>query len=217
MRYTFPALTVLALTGSLVAGPAVPASAAAITLESSQPTVVVGERGRGVWTTFTARGAGASVRAMDLELTGPDGSRTLIDLVRRDGSDRWTGSFSFNRFDAPGKWGGALFVRDEAGGEKKAARLMFHVKRRTTLSAVAPSGRGGGVNGALRRLGETGGFAPYAGQKVRLYKWTGGAWKLVETTVTGGKGKYAFAKRSGRLQVRYAGTAVNAASVKTAP
>ncbi|GAB2840537.1 hypothetical protein GCM10022221_44920 [Actinocorallia aurea] len=215
MRYTVPALTVAALAASSLF--AAPASAAAITLESSVPTVVVGERGAGVWTTFTARGAGASVRAMDLELTGPDGSRSLIDLVRRSGSDRWSGEVSFNRFDAPGKWTGALFVRSNAGGEKKAARVVFHVKRRTTLSAAASAGRAASIGGVLRRLGETGGFAPYAGQKVRLYKWTGAAWKLVETATTGTKGKYTFAKRSGRLQVRYAGTAVNAPSLTTAP
>ncbi|MDX6742729.1 hypothetical protein [Actinocorallia sp. A-T 12471] len=214
MRFAVPALTVAALAASLVSAPA---SAAPITLEPSASTVVVGERGRGVWNTFTARGAGASVQGMDLELVAPDGEKVLVDFVWRAGPGVWNGAASFNRFDAPGKWRGTLVVRDKAGKEKRAARVVFHVKRRTTLSAALPDGRGGSVSGVLRRLGETGGFRPYAGQKVRLYKWTGGAWKLVATATTGAKGKYAFSARPGKLQVRYSGTAVNAPVTRTAP
>ncbi|MCD0453205.1 hypothetical protein LO762_29080 [Actinocorallia sp. API 0066] len=201
---------------ALVIGLAQPVSAAPVVLDTNRSTVVVGDGGSGVWTTFTARGgAVATARAVDLWLTAPDGERVLVDLVVKGAPGIWTGVAAFNRFDAPGQWRATLNVRDGSGKQSTAGRLVFHVKRKTTLSAANPKGRGGSVGGVLRRLAPAGGYQPYGGQKIHLYRWTDGAWRHVATTTTGKQGRYSFAARPGKLQLRYAGTAVNAPASQT--
>lgn len=205
----------LAASAVLLFGTAQPVSAApSATLELSPRTVVVGPSGVGAYATFSALGVPGSVRAIDLDLYGPGDDRVLVDLSIRDRPGIWEGDYKFNRFDESGKWKAVLTMRDRSGRSTKGGTLYFHVKRRTTLSGVSSKSRNGGVSGVLRKMTASGTYKPYVGQKVRLYRWNGG-WTYVTTDVTDAKGRYSFKAFSGTLQIRYAGTSINAASVRT--
>ncbi|GAA3213262.1 hypothetical protein [Actinocorallia longicatena] len=178
-------------------------------------TVVVGERGTGTWTTLSATGIPAWVELIDVDLYGPGGEHQPLDLSVRDLPGVWEGEVAFSRFDRAGKWRARLRFYG-SGRRGEGPSVSFSVKRRTTLSTGGKSARGGALKGVLRRIGSGAGYRPYAGQKVRLYRWAGGTWKYVATDVTDAGGRYAFAKRPGRFQVRFAGTATNAPASRTA-
>lgn len=207
-------LAAVALVAAMMLGTAQPVAAAALAAKVSPGTVVVGDRGRGVWTTIYATGVPSWVELIDAELTGPGGQEILIDLNIRNRPGVWEADVQFNRFDQPGAWKGKLVFRDDADRIAGGPSLVFHVKRRTTLSSVSSRGRGGGVSGILRKVRDDGGFMPYAKQKVLLYRWDG-AWTYVAADSTDSKGRYAFKGRTGKFQVRFAGTAVNASSTRT--
>jgi hypothetical protein len=205
----------LAASAALLFGAAQPVSAApSVTVGITPRTVVVGQGGTGTNTTFFATGVPSSIRALDLDLYAPDGGRAMIDLALRNRPGVWEGEYRFNRFEAFGKWKAVLTMRDKAGRASKGGTTYFYVKRRTTLSSASSKARGKGISGVLRRMANNGKYAPYAGQKVSLYRWNG-TWKYVTTDVTDAKGKYSFKSPGGKLQIRYAGNAVNAVAVRT--
>ncbi|GAB3276657.1 hypothetical protein GCM10027589_02310 [Actinocorallia lasiicapitis] len=206
-------------TAVLLLAPVQPASAAPAGSARVTPgTVVVNERGAGTWATISATGIPSWADFVDVDLRGPRGERLPLDLTVIDRPEVWEGQVAFSRYDAAGLWRARLTY---SGDGRKAAgpSFSFSVKRRTVLSADGKGGRGGGgggIRGVLRRLGDRGGLVPYPGQKVRLYKWADGAWKYVAADKTDGKGRYSFTRGNSRYQLRFAGTAVNASSVRAA-
>lgn len=195
---------------------AVPAEAATAQLRLTKTTVVVGERGTGTWTTLYATGLPSWVRIVDTYLTGPGGDRMLVDLAERTRDGLWEGDAIFSRFDRAGKWTARTVLMDGSGRRANGPTAAFHVKRRTQLTASRPSGRTSPLSGTLRKMLADGSYRAYAGQKIRLYRWSGGGWQRVATVTTSARGKYGFGPRAGRLQVRFSGTAVNASVSRTA-
>ena len=227
------ALTVSAV---LLLGTAQPAAAAPSADLRSPGTVVVGP-GPGTYATFAVGDVPASVRAMDLYLYGPGDDRALLDLQIRNRPGIWEGEYKFHSSEEFGKWKAVLTMRDGAGRSSKGGTVHFSVKRRTTLSTPGSKSRGGGVSGVLRKLAANGKYKAHSKQKVRLYRWNvqhasacveprvasrqasvcqrKGSWKYTATDVTDAKGRYSFKAPSGKIQIRYAGDAVNASAVRT--
>ncbi|GAA0940405.1 hypothetical protein [Actinocorallia libanotica] len=203
----------LTLSAALLLGAAQPA-AAAPTVDLRPPGSVVVGPGTGTYATFAAADVPASVRAMDLYIYGPNGDRALVDLQIRNRPGIWEGEYKFHRSEGFGRWKAVLTMRDNAGRTSKGGTVHFTVKRRTTLSTADSQSRGSGVSGVLRKMNAKGRYTAYAGQKVRLYRWDG-SWTYVTADVTDGKGRYSFKKRSGKLQIRYAGSGLNAGAVRT--
>ncbi|MEO5874011.1 MAG: hypothetical protein ABIS86_10230 [Streptosporangiaceae bacterium] len=200
-----------ALTAAAVMLVATPAHAADRTLRATPGNVVVGARG-GSWTTLRATGLPAWVQLIDAEMHGPHGARNYVDLNLRNVPGVWEGEVVFGHTDQPGKWRVVL----KLVGENRRATgptTAFTVKRRTTLAATGGGSRArGGLNGVLKRLLGDGHSLPYARQKVRLYRWSG-HWVHTATDRTDARGRYAFRVRTGKYQIRYAGTTINAAAV----
>ncbi|GAA2718989.1 hypothetical protein [Actinocorallia aurantiaca] len=203
----------LTVSAALLLGTAQPAAAAPSVDLRSPGTVVVGP-GPGIYATFAVGDVPASVRAMDLYLYGPGDDRELVDLQIRNRPGIWEGEYKFHSSEEFGKWKAVLTMRDGAGRSSKGGTVHFSVKRRTTLSTPGSKSRGGGIAGVLRKMAATGKYKAHSKQKVRLYRWNG-SWKYIATDVTDAKGRYSFKAPSGKIQIRYAGDAVNASAVRT--
>jgi len=204
---------IAAATAAAVVLLAAPAQAAETDLAVTPGNVVVGATGSS-WTTLRATGLPAWVQLIDADLYGPNGAHHFVDLNVRNVPDVWEGEVAFNRVDQPGAWRVVLKLIGK-GRTAAGPKSTFTVKRRTALSAPAAGSRTrSGLNGVLKRLLGNGHYVPYTKQKVRLYRWTG-QWSYTATDRTDAKGRYAFKVRTGRYQVRYAGTAINSSAIRT--
>ena len=184
-----------------------PAQAAAETHLAATPgNVVVGATGAS-WTTLRVTGLPSWVQLVDAGLTGPHGAHNYIDLNLRNVPGVWEGEVAFSHADQPGTWHVALTLTGH-GRRATGPTTAFTVKRRTVFSAPTTAARTRhGLNGVLYRLLPDGHYVRYAGQKVRLYRWTG-RWVHTATDSTDARGRYAFKAGTGKHQIRYAGTRI---------
>jgi hypothetical protein len=192
---------------------AAPAQAAETGFAATPGNVIVGATGSS-WTTLRATGLPSWVQLIDADLYGPNGAHDFVDLNVRNVPDVWEGEVAFSHVDQPGAWRVVLKLIGH-GRTATGPKTTFTVKRRTALSAPAANSRTRrGLNGVLKRLLGNGHYVPYTRQKVRLYRWTG-RWVYTATDLTDAKGRYAFKPKTGRYQLRYAGTAINSSATRT--
>jgi hypothetical protein len=199
-----------AAAATLVSAPPAHAAPTRATVKATPNPVVVNATG-GSWTTLSAYRVPASTGLIDADLTGPHGQKMRVDLEDRNLPGVWEGEIAFHHLDEAGKWTVRLIF---ITGMRKTAgpATTFYVKRRTALSTAPASGRSRGVSGTLKRLQADGHYAAFDKQKVRLFRWTGGRWVHTATDTTDARGRYAFAKRPARWQVRFAGTSIQASA-----
>jgi hypothetical protein len=206
---------VIAVAVLLLLLPAPAQAAAKPHLAAGPGNVVVGATGAS-WTTLRATGLPSWVQLIDADLSGPHGAHNYVDLNLRNVPGVWEGEVAFSHVDQPGTWHVALTLIGH-GRTATGPRTTFTVKRRTVFVAPSVGARTRrGLNGVLYRLLGDGHYVRYAGQKVRLYSWTG-RWIHTATATTDAKGRYAFKTGTGRHQIRYAGTRIYSRSVCCAP